>query len=69
MERLGGGDQAVSDPRELAAKRESRWQRIRAPHSYDPATGATYVRPFWHPIHLRAAKNRLRWWWWGKRGY
>lgn len=41
--------------------RESRWQRIKAPHSYDPATGITYVRPFWHWLHVQAAMRRLRW--------
>ena len=55
--------------REDAAKRETKWQRIKRPHSYDPAMGLTYVRWFWHPIHLQAAMNRLRWWTWKKRGY
>lgn len=47
--------------RSQVAARESRWQRTIRPHSYDPATGATYVRWFWHPIHVRALVNRLRW--------
>jgi hypothetical protein len=54
---------------EQAFQRESRWERTKRPHSYDPATGLTYVRWFWHPRHLIAAAHRLKWWYWGKRGY
>lgn len=54
---------------EQAFQRESRWERTKRPHSYDPATGLTYVRWFWHPRHLLCAAHRLKWWYWRKRGY
>lgn len=51
-------------------ERETRWQRIKAPHSCNPRDGLTRVRPFWRlDVHLLAAYWRIRYWWWGKRGF
>lgn len=38
-------------------------------HSRNPRTGLTTVRRPWHPLNLRDAYWRVRYWIWGKRGY
>jgi hypothetical protein len=50
----------MSEPNQ-AYQLKPRWRRLRALHSYDPASGITHVRPWWHPVHIRAAVNRVRW--------
>lgn len=52
------------------AQQESRWQRIKAPHSYNPRTGLTTGAWFWRlDVHLPAAYWRIRYWWWTRLGY
>lgn len=51
-------------------QRESRWQRIKTPHSYNPRTGLTTVAWFWRlDVHLPAAYWRIRYWWWTRLEY